>query len=498
MRIATPLCLLGALLAILVHAVAGPLTSPRLGVGGVGLAFRLDALSVTMTALVVLIGASILRFSRGYLDGDPRQGRFLSRLAVTIATVLLLASSADLIQLVAAWVAGSLVLHRLLIFRDDRPRAILAAKKKFVIARIADVALLGAAILLGWSFGTIDIGAILEGARELRGAAVVPGAVSAAAGLIALAALLKSVQIPAHVWLPETVEAPTPISALLHAGIVNGGGFLVIRFADVMLLAPGALSALLIVGGLTAVAGSLVMTIQTSVKTRLAWSTIAQMGLMIFQCGLGAFAIAALHIVGHSLYKAHAFLASGGAVDALRSRSAGAARRRLAAPGPYSWVSFWQRRSCSASRPPRACASPPIPAPPSSPPSSRWGSPPWSVTPSRRNAAPLRSGVPCSSPSGLALLYAGVTGIVTRLFAGSLPPAPSLDFPRLLIACAVIAALALLSLMQWLAPALSRSERWAAWKVHLRNGLYVNALFDRWLGSIRRLPAPAASRGHDR
>jgi NAD(P)H-quinone oxidoreductase subunit 5 len=123
------------------------------------------------------------------------------------------------------------------------------------------------------------------------------------------------------------METPTPVSALLHAGVINAGGFLLIRFADVMLLAPGVLAVLVILGGFTALYGSLVMLTQPAVKTSLAWSTVAQMGFMVFECGLALFPLALLHIVAHSLYKAHSFLASGGAVERV------AAIRR---PGPVA------------------------------------------------------------------------------------------------------------------------------------------------------------------
>lgn len=111
------------------------------------------------------------------------------------------------------------------------------------------------------------------------------------------------------------METPTPVSALLHAGVINAGGFLLIRFADVLILAPGVLAALVMIGGFTALYGSLVMLTQPAVKTSLAWSTVAQMGFMIMQCGLALFPLALLHIVAHSLYKAHSFLASGGAIE---------------------------------------------------------------------------------------------------------------------------------------------------------------------------------------
>jgi NAD(P)H-quinone oxidoreductase subunit 5 len=110
------------------------------------------------------------------------------------------------------------------------------------------------------------------------------------------------------------MEAPTPVSALLHAGVINAGGFILIRFADVLLAAPGVMALLVMLGGFTALFGGLVMLTQPAVKTSLAWSTVAQMGFMLLQCGLALFPLALLHIVAHSLYKAHAFLSAGGAI----------------------------------------------------------------------------------------------------------------------------------------------------------------------------------------
>ncbi len=131
--------------------------------------------------------------------------------------------------------------------------------------------------------------------------------------------MLKSAMLPLHGWLLEVMETPTPVSALLHAGIINAGGFLVLRLSDVLLLATPALETMAVIGGATALIASLVMLTQTAIKVQLAWSTIAQMGFMLLQCGLGAFSAALLHIVAHSLYKAHAFLASGSVMDLARA-----------------------------------------------------------------------------------------------------------------------------------------------------------------------------------
>jgi NAD(P)H-quinone oxidoreductase subunit 5 len=128
--------------------------------------------------------------------------------------------------------------------------------------------------------------------------------------------MLKSAQFPFHSWLPDTMDTPTPVSALMHAGIINAGGFLILRLAPVFTAAPAALHLLTIVGVFTAVFGAVVMLAQPGVKRSLAFSTIAQMGFMMVQCGLGAWGLALLHLVAHSLYKAHAFLRAGSAVSA--------------------------------------------------------------------------------------------------------------------------------------------------------------------------------------
>jgi NAD(P)H-quinone oxidoreductase subunit 5 len=173
-----------------------------------------------------------------------------------------------------------------------------------------------------------EIAAILDAAS----AGTAPAGAGWAAALLAVAALLKSAQFPTHGWLTEVMETPTPVSALLHAGVINAGGFLLIRFADVMLLAPGVLAILVIIGGFTALFGGLVMLTQPAVKTSLAWSTVSQMGFMILQCGLALFPLALLHIVAHSLYKAHAFLASGNAVDRVA---------QIRRPGPVAVPGVW-------------------------------------------------------------------------------------------------------------------------------------------------------------
>jgi NAD(P)H-quinone oxidoreductase subunit 5 len=247
--------------------------------------------------LVAFIGWVVIRYSGTYLDGEARQGAFTGWMSLTLAAVLLLVLSGNLVQLVLAWIATGLFLHRLLLFYADRIQAQRAAAKKFVSARLGDAALIGAAVLLVCAYGTGNIAAILDAARSGGGG----GLATVAAVLLAVAGLLKSAQFPFHGWLTEVMETPTPVSALLHAGVINAGGFLIIRFADVMLLSPTVMAVLVLFGGFTAIFGSLVMLTQPAVKTSLAWSRIAQMGFIILECGLWLFPLALLHIVAHSL-----------------------------------------------------------------------------------------------------------------------------------------------------------------------------------------------------
>lgn len=310
----------GGLSLLIAH---GSHESGLIGAAGIGFSCLLDAVSATMLLLVSFIGWIVVRYARTYLDGEARQGAFTGWLCTTLAAVLLLVQAGNLVQLAAAWIGMSLALRRLLLFYPERLAARRAERKKRLFSLVGAAALIAAAGLFALAYGTTDIAIINAAARS----GDAPAIVLVATGLLAFAALLKSAQFPTHGWLTEVMEAPTPVSALLHAGVINAGGFLLVRFADLMLAAPGVLAAVAMVGGFTALFGALVMLTQPAVKTSLAWSTVAQMGFMMLECGLGLFPLALLHIVVHSFYKAHAFLASGGAVEQV------AAIRR---PGPVA------------------------------------------------------------------------------------------------------------------------------------------------------------------
>jgi len=284
---------------------------------GQALGLRTDAVGAVVSGLVAFIGWVIVRYSQRYLAGERGAAGGARWLLATLAAVLLVVASNHLLVLALAWTATSLALHRLLTFFADRPAALLAAHQKFVLGRFADAAMLGACALLAHQFGTLRIDAMLAQAAAVDR---LPAAAQLATVLIVLAALLKCAQLPFHGWLIRVMEAPTPVSALLHAGVVNLGGFVLIRLAPLVADVPAAAGLLVVAGTFTAVVAALVASTRISIKVALAWSTAAQMGFMLMQCGLGLWSMALLHLVAHSLYKAHAFLGAGGVVRQMQQR----------------------------------------------------------------------------------------------------------------------------------------------------------------------------------
>ena len=280
-----------------------------------------DNLSAIVLTLVAFLLTVVLRFSVNYLAGDPNQGRFTKWLCLTGGSVLALVISGNLIQFALAWSATSWCLHQLLVFYPERPGAILAARKKFLISRLGDACLVAVVALVFKKFRTWDFAEIFAAARQLHenGSAGDHWEINTICLLLVIGAMLKSAQFPFHSWLPDTMETPTPVSALMHAGIINAGGFLIIRLNPLVTLSPAALSVLALFGAFTALFASLVMLTHASVKRSLAFSTVAQMRFMMLECGLGAFSLAVLHLVAHSLYKAHAFLSSGSIVSLAKS-----------------------------------------------------------------------------------------------------------------------------------------------------------------------------------
>ncbi len=280
--------------------------------GTLALTVHFDNLSALMLTLVSFVGWTICAYSIRYLDGEATQGRYFRWTAFAIGSVSLMVVSGNLLMFMGAWVMTSTALHKLLLHYSHRPAAKRAAWTKFFISRLGDIALIAASLLIYSHFKTLDF-------QQLFGAVASPefqaseltGGIALVPFLLVIGAITKSAQFPFHTWLPLTMETPTPVSALMHAGIVNAGGYLIIRTSPLLVMQPWAMTLLALVGGFTACFAAIVMTTQTSVKKKLAYSTIAQMGFMLLQCGLGAFSAAMLHILAHSLYKAHAFLSSG-------------------------------------------------------------------------------------------------------------------------------------------------------------------------------------------
>ena len=283
--------------------------------GGAPLGVRVDAVTCVMLLLVGTLGVVVVRYSSTYLHGDPGLVRYLRWLLATLSAVTTLLSANDLLVVTLAWTATSLALHQLLTFCADRPAALVAAHKKFLVSRLADVSLLACLPLVHANVGSLRLDRIAAWASAHPEQ---PLSMQFAALLVVLAVALKAAQLPFHGWLIQVMEAPTPVSALLHAGVVNIGGFVLIRLAPWMAHTAPAQLLLVVVGLVSAVVAALVMTTRVSVKVALAWSTCAQMGFMLVQCGLGLWHLALLHLVAHSLYKAHAFLAAGSVVDRWR------------------------------------------------------------------------------------------------------------------------------------------------------------------------------------
>lgn len=275
-----------------------------------------QAAAALLTVLIAFLGWIIGDFSRRYLQGEPGQTRFVVAYLLTMGGVAAVVSSQNFALLILAWITSSAGLHQLLTFYRDRPAAQIAAHKKFLVSRLAEACLIAAAVLLYHSWGTLTLASI-----DARAAAApnLPLAAAVGATLIATAVLLKCAQLPLHGWLIQVMEAPTPVSALLHAGVVNVGGYVLIRFAPLIDASSTARTLLVASGSLTAVFAGIVMLTRITMKVRLAWSTCSQMGLMVLECGLGLYDLALLHLLAHALYKAHGFLTSG---EALRSQRA--------------------------------------------------------------------------------------------------------------------------------------------------------------------------------
>ena len=478
-----------ALLTVALLVARGPYPAASLPLADPGALIRIDPLSVTMLTMVSLLVLVVGRFSATYLEGDDRHGLFLGRLAATAASVEILLLANHLALFWIAWVLTSVCLHGLLLFYPDRPRAVVAARKKFVVARLGDLFLAGAFLLLYRQYGTGRMDEILASTHAASG----PAVLTAVTVLLALTALLKSAQFPTHGWLTEVMETPTPVSALLHAGILNAGPFLILRFSPVLEHAPAGAWLLLIAGGFTAAFASVVLRTQPSVKVALAYSSAAHMGFSLFLCGLGVYAAAALHLVGHSFYKAHAFLSAGSAVDSAQAARVVVPPRRYR-PGWAALALVLAVATCVTV-------------------ATLFGVTPWTdpallligmvvvagltqligagLDAPRRPIVSVRAALLAAA---VATAFFGFESLSHRVLASSLPAEGRTSAPGLLLGSVVVAAWMLIATLQitgW-----GRGTRLAhRLRVHVRHGFYVNALFDRLVDAPARTGTRPSTHG---
>jgi NAD(P)H-quinone oxidoreductase subunit 5 len=285
------------------------------GAAVVGLmADRVGAILLLLTSLVGLIVQS---FASRSLLGDPRATRFHILAAVLIAAASLVGIAATGSGLLVAWVATSVTLVALLGHKAPWPAAVRSQRLTAGSFLVGDLVLLLVILTAIVAVGDIDLRFVAAEAAALDAETI--GSLSVltvvAVGLV-IAGVARSALVPLHGWLPSTLAAPTPVSALLHAGVINGAGVLLLRFAPVFASSVSALALAFGLGVATALFATAVMLVRTDVKGSLVWSTSGQMGFMVVQLGVGAFAAALFHIVGHALYKAALFLGAGGAISA--------------------------------------------------------------------------------------------------------------------------------------------------------------------------------------
>ncbi|MBD3670238.1 MAG: NADH-quinone oxidoreductase subunit L [Gammaproteobacteria bacterium] len=304
-----------------------------------------DPLSAIMGVLIAGISFIVHLYSIRYMSEEPGYARFFVLLDLMTASLLVLVAAADLLSLLMAWHAIGVLLYFLLGFDTQRQSTFRYAFWTFITYRLGDIALILAAAVLYHAYGSWRLDEIFAAIQAEPQVMSLLGlsATTVAAGFLALGAFARSAQFLLHNWLPYTMDGPTPVSALMHAGIVNAGGFLINRFAPVFVHSSDILHLLFIVGLVTAVIGSVLMLTQNDIKKALGYSTMGQMGFMIMELGVGAFSLAIYHLIAHGLFKGTLFLGAGGVI--------GDARRDDGVPKDDIYTFVVERRSARR-RPP--------------------------------------------------------------------------------------------------------------------------------------------------
>jgi NADH-quinone oxidoreductase subunit L len=307
--------------------------------------FLIDRLSATMMLVVSFVSLMVHVYTIGYMADDPGYQRFFAYISLFTFSMLMLVMANNFLQLFFGWEAVGLVSYLLIGFWYTRPTAIHANLKAFLVNRVGDFGfLLGIALILVY-FGTLDYAAVFAGAGKLAANTVelVPGAawslLTVICILLFVGAMGKSAQFPLHVWLPDSMEGPTPISALIHAAtMVTAGIFMVARMSPLFELSETALSVVMVIGAITALFMALVAVVQNDIKRVVAYSTLSQLGYMTVALGASAYAAGIFHLVTHAFFKALLFLGAGSVIIALHHeqdlRKMGGLRR-------YMPVTYW-------------------------------------------------------------------------------------------------------------------------------------------------------------
>lgn len=310
--------------------------------------FLIDQLTVTMMLVVTFVSLMVHVYTIGYMHDDPGYNRFFSYIALFTFAMLMLVMSNNFMQLFFGWEAVGLVSYLLIGFWFTRPTAIVANMKAFLVNRVGDFGfILGIGLVLA-HFGSLDYKTVFEQAPSLATATLtlVPGyewgtvsLMSAICILLFIGAMGKSAQVPLHVWLPDSMEGPTPISALIHAAtMVTAGIFMVARMSHLFELSDTALSFVIIVGSITALFMGFLGVIQNDIKRVVAYSTLSQLGYMTVALGASAYSVAIFHLMTHAFFKALLFLGAGSVIIGMHHdqdiRNMGGLRRYM----PVTWL----------------------------------------------------------------------------------------------------------------------------------------------------------------
>jgi NADH-quinone oxidoreductase subunit L len=275
-----------------------------------------DPLSAVMTLVVTGVGALIHIYSVGYMHGDERFARFFTYLNLFITSMLILVLGNNFGVMFVGWELVGLSSYLLISFWFEKPSAAAAGKKAFVVNRIGDFGFLIALMLIFSEFGTLAFGTVFEHAEEVLGHGT--GTATAIALLLLVGAAGKSAQLPLYVWLPDAMEGPTPVSALIHAAtMVTAGVYMVARTGVLFDLAPFAAGTVATVGVVTALFAATIAIGQRDIKRVLAYSTISQLGYMFLGVGVGAYVAGIFHLMTHAFFKALLFLGAGSVIHAL-------------------------------------------------------------------------------------------------------------------------------------------------------------------------------------